>query len=116
MTRKDLDATIMRTPGMLFQEVGKDSISNLYNIKIANKTIKAIPLTLRMEDGQGLIKIIGSTIIPAKKEDESAGNFFVIMPKDALHNRKTKIKIGLYEGANRIDIIKTNFLGPVNSD
>ncbi len=114
MTRKDVDATIMRTPGMLFQEVGKDSISNLYNIKIANKTIKAIPLTLRMEDGYGLVKIIGSTIIPAKKEDESAGNFFVIMPKDALHNRKTKIKIGLYEGVNRIDIIKTNFLGPVD--
>ena len=114
MTRKDVDATIMRTPGMLFQEVGNDSISNLYNIKIANKTIKAIPLTLRMEDGQGLIKIIGSTIIPAKKEDESAGNFFVIIPKSALHNRKTKIQIGLYEGINRIDVIKTNFLGPVD--
>ena len=113
MTRKDVDATIMRTPGMLFQEVGKDSISNLYNIKIANKTIKAIPLTLRMEDGQGLVKIIGSTIIPAKKEDESAGNFFVIIPKDALHNRKTKIKIGLYQGKNRIDVISTNFLGPI---
>ena len=114
MTRKDVDATIMRTPGMLFQEVGKDSISNLYNIKIANKTIKAIPLTLRMEDGQGLVRIIGSTIIPAKKEDESAGNFFVILPKDMLHSRKTKIKIGLYEGDNRIDVISTNFLGPVD--
>ena len=116
MTRKDVDATIMRTPGMLFQEVGNDSISNLYNIKIANKTIKAIPLTLRMEDKEGLVKIIGSTIIPAKKEDESAGNFFVVMPKTALHNRKTKIKIGLYEGENRIDVVSTNFLGPVNSD
>src|SRR5690606_1725870 len=37
ITRKDVDATIMRTPGMLYQERGTDSISNLYNIKVANK-------------------------------------------------------------------------------
>jgi cytochrome c oxidase accessory protein FixG len=38
VTRKDVDATVMRTPGMLYQERGTDSISNLYNIKLANKT------------------------------------------------------------------------------
>src|SRR3954453_7539686 len=37
-TRKDINATVMRTPGMLYQERGTDSVSNLYNIKLANKT------------------------------------------------------------------------------
>ena len=113
MTRKDVDATIMRTPGMLFQERGNDSISNLYNIKIANKTIKNIPLSLRMENEKGKVDIIGGITIDVKKEDESAGNFFVVLPKEMLHNRKTRIKIGLYEGDNRIDVISTNFLGPI---
>src|SRR5687768_11779469 len=44
MTRKDVDATIMRTPGMLYQERGTDSISNLYNIKEVNKTLQDVPL------------------------------------------------------------------------
>ncbi len=113
VTRKDVDATIMRTPGMLYQERGTDSISNLYNIKIANKTIRNIPLSLKMETEKGLITIIGGKTINVKKEDESSGNFFVVLPKEMLRNRKTKIKIGLYQGSEKIDIISTNFLGPI---
>lgn len=113
LSRKDVDATIMRTPGMLFQERGKDSISNLYNIKIANKTIAGIPLSLRMENTNGSIDIIGGKTIAVKKEDESSGNFFVIIPRDRLQKHSTKISIGLYEGNRRIDVLSTNFLGPV---
>ena len=113
ITRKDVDATIMRTPGMLYQERGTDSISNLYNIKIANKTIRNIPLSLRMESEKGLITVIGGTTINVKKEDESSGNFFVVLPKEMLRNRKTKIRIGLYQGDKKIDVISTNFLGPI---
>jgi ribosomal protein S28E/S33 len=50
-----------------------------------------------------------------KKEDESSGNFFVILPKTGIQKRKTKIRIGLYEGNRRIDVISTNFLGPVSN-
>ncbi|MEY2903434.1 MAG: cytochrome c oxidase accessory protein CcoG, partial [Bacteroidota bacterium] len=58
-TRKDVDATIMRTPGQLFQERGTDSISNLYNIKVVNKTVDPIELSIRLKDGRGKIEIIG---------------------------------------------------------
>lgn len=112
VTRKDIDATIMRTPGMLYQERGADSVSNLYNIKIANKTIKDIPLSLRMETVGGKVDIIGNKAINVKKEDESSGNFFVTIPRRSISNRKTAIKIGLYQGDRQIDVIKTNFLGP----
>ncbi len=114
ITRKDIDATIMRTPGMLYQEPTPDSISNLYNIKIANKTLKNIPLTLKLEDGDGRIQIIGDEAIKVIKEDESSGNFFVILPGNSIHQRSTQLKIGLYEGKRKIDVIRTNFLGPVS--
>lgn len=113
MTRKDVDATIMRTPGMLYQERGKDSLSNLYNIKVANKTITNIPITIRLEDLAGKIEIIGGKAIDIKKEDEGSGSFFVVLPKELIHQRKTSIRLGLYEGNKEIDIIKTNFLGPI---
>lgn len=114
-TRKDVDATIMRTPGQLFQERGTDSVSNLYNIKVANKTIHKVPLQLKLENANGSIEIIGSHhIIDVEKEGQGAGSFFVILPKNSIHERKSTLRIGLYEGDRRIDVIKTSFLGPVN--
>lgn len=113
LSRKDVDATVMRAPGMLFQERGADSLSNLYMIKIANKTVHAVPLQVRLEGQPGQVQIIGGTVIPVKREDEGAGNFFVVLPRRALSGRKTPIRLGLYEGGKKIDEIRTNFLGPV---
>lgn len=114
LTRKDVDATVMRTPGMLFQQRGEDSLSNLYNIKVANKTIKEVPLTLKLEEVSGKIEIIGGKTINIKKEEEGAGSFFIVLPRELIHQRKTNIKLGLYEGKRKIDVISTNFLGPVS--
>ncbi|HEY0678210.1 MAG TPA: cytochrome c oxidase accessory protein CcoG, partial [Chitinophagaceae bacterium] len=70
ISRKDVDATVMRTPGMLYQERGTDSISNLYNIKLANKTLERIPLTIKMENEAGNIEIIGNHNIIVKEEGQ----------------------------------------------
>ena len=104
----------MRAPGMLYQERGTDSVSNLYNIKVANKTIDNIPLELKLEGINGKIEIIGShNRIQVKNDGEGTGSFFVILPNQVVANRKTELKIGLYDKNKRIDILKTNFLGPV---
>ena len=112
-TRKDIDATIMRTPGILYQERGKDSVSNLYNIKLANKTQAEIPLTVKLEQSNGQVEIIGKSYISVAKEGQGSGSFFVVLPKNEVHNRKTELKLGLYEGKTKIMDVKTNFLGPV---
>jgi cytochrome c oxidase accessory protein FixG len=114
ITRKEIGATVMRTPGMLFQERGQDSISNLYNIKMVNKTLKEIPLSIRVENYKGSVEIIGkNTYIPVVKEGQGSGSFFVVLPKDVIRKRKTELKLGLYEGEKRITIVSTNFLAPV---
>ncbi|MFT3826991.1 MAG: cytochrome c oxidase accessory protein CcoG [Chitinophagaceae bacterium] len=114
ITRKDVDTTIMRTPGMLYQERGTDSISNLYNIKVANKTIYKVPLQLKLEDAKGSIQVIGEhQAVMVQPEDQGSGSFFIILPKNILKQRKTTLRIGLYDGGRKIDVIKTNFLGPV---
>jgi len=112
-SRKEVDATIMRTPGMLYQERGADSVSNLYTIKVANKTVRRVPLRLRLEGGEhGSVQVIGGTSIPIKQQEEGSGNFFVVLPKADILARKTSIRIGLYENNKKIDEIRTNFLGP----
>jgi cytochrome c oxidase accessory protein FixG len=109
-TRKDIDATIMRTPGILYQQRGADSVSNLYNIKLANKTENEIPLTVKLEEAYGKVEIIGKPFIDVKKEGQGSGSFFVILPKKQIHNRKTELSLGLYEGDKKITVVKTNFL------
>jgi len=114
ITRKDIDATIMRTPGQLYQERGTDSITNLYNIKVINKSTKDIPLTIAMEDNNGKIEVIGKPYVEVIKEGQGSGSFFVVLPKKIIKARSTAIRLALYEGDKKIAIIKTNFLGPVS--
>jgi cytochrome c oxidase accessory protein FixG len=111
VTREDVDATVMRTPGMLYQERGQDSLSNLYNIKVVNKTIENIPLSLKLEDHAGKIEIVGGEFVNVKKEGQGSGSFFIVLPKKSIVNRKTKIKVGLYHDGRQIDVVETNFLG-----
>jgi cytochrome c oxidase accessory protein FixG len=112
-SRKEVDATIMRTPGMLYQQRGADSVSNLYTIKVANKTIRRVPLQLRLEGGEhGSVQVIGGVTIPIKQQEEGSGNFFIVLPKNEILARKTQLRIGLYENNRKIDELRTNFLGP----
>ncbi|HNP21966.1 MAG TPA: cytochrome c oxidase accessory protein CcoG [Panacibacter sp.] len=110
-TRKDIDVTIIRTPGQLYQDRGKDSISNLYSIKIANKTTNEIPLTIKLENETGTIEIVGKPYITVVKEGQGAGTFFVVLPKKNIKATKNEITLGLYEGNKKIMEEKTSFLG-----
>jgi len=113
LSRKDVDGTVIRTAGILYQERGKDSISNLYNIKIINKTIKDIPLTLKLENAAGRIIEAEGRIIQLPKEGQGKGSFFIVLPNKIITDRKIKLKIGLYEGDKRITTLNTNFMGPI---
>src|SRR5688572_8415898 len=113
LSRKDIDGTILRAAGMLYQERGADSVSNLYNIKVINKTIKDIPLTLRLENAPGRIIEAEGRNIDVKKEAQGKGSFFVVLPNNIIKDRKTKLDIGLYEGDKRITVLETNFMGPI---
>ncbi|MGZ5245596.1 MAG: cytochrome c oxidase accessory protein CcoG [Flavitalea sp.] len=113
ITRKDVTATVMRTPGMLYQERGTDSISNLYNIKIANKTIREIPLRVELVGVKGTVQVIGGNTINVKKEGQGSGSFFIILPASEIKKRSSEIKMNFYDKDKLITSVKTKFLGPV---
>lgn len=111
LTRKEVGVTVMRTPGQLYQDRGKDSISNLYNIKVSNKTSKEIQLQLRLEEGNGTIEVVGKPYIDVVKEGQGSGSFFIILPKTKVNARKTDVKLGLYDGDVKVTEVETSFLG-----
>jgi cytochrome c oxidase accessory protein FixG len=113
LSRKDIDGTVIRAAGMLYQERGTDSVSNLYNIKVINKTIKDVPLTLKLENTPGRIIEAEGRSISVLKEGQGKGSFFIVLPNDIINDRKLKLEIGLYEGDKKITTLKTNFMGPI---
>ena len=111
-TRKDVDGTIIRAAGILYQERGADSISNLYNIKVINKTVEEIPLELRLENAPGYIIEAEGRDIVVQKEGQGKGSFFIVLPRNFIKKRKTPLKVGLYKGETKLAELSTNFMGP----
>jgi cytochrome c oxidase accessory protein FixG len=111
VTRRDVDATILRTAGQIFQSTPDGRISNLYTIKLANKTRKDIPITLKVENMPGEIGLVGTSVM-ALKEAYFQTPFFVKIPRSEVHHRKTPLVIGIYEGDKRIRKVETTFFGP----
>jgi len=111
ISRKDVDATVLRTPGQIFQTQTDGRISNLFNLKLANKTRNNIPITLKLENMKGEINVVGSNLtVPAESYFQSP--FFVKVEKNQISKRKTKLLIGVYEGNKKIETAETTFIGP----
>jgi polyferredoxin len=112
VSRTDLDATLMRTAGMTYTSMPDGRISNLYNLKLANKTHKDIPVTLKLENIPGEISLItpGQTIV--KKEAYTHVQFFVKLKREDVKSWKTQLEIGLYDSLKKIKSISAKFIGP----
>lgn len=111
MNRKDIDVNILRTPGLLFQEQQGDSVSNLYNIEVVNKTFDKTSIDLKLENKEGEIKIIGNEL---NLDPDAIVNakFFVYLSKNKLEKTNTPLTIGVYSNNKKINEINTSFLGP----
>lgn len=111
-TRKTIDTFISRVKGPLYQEVGEDKLSNLFDAKIINKTKYKVPITLKLEELDGTVKLVGDKEIVLKSETVNERTFFLEIPKKEIKKRSTSIKIGVYKDGEKIQTIKTKFLGP----
>jgi cytochrome c oxidase accessory protein FixG len=114
VSRTDLDARLMRTAGMTYTSLPDGRISNLYNLKLANKTHKDIPFTLRLENMEGEIQFVGSSTMTVKREDYSNLQFFIKLNRANVKGWKTPLEIGMYENGKKIKTITANFIGPEN--
>jgi cytochrome c oxidase accessory protein FixG len=112
VSRTDLDARLMRTAGMTYTTLPGGYISNLYNLKLANKTHKDIPFTLKLENVEGTIQLVGSGGMVVKKEDYSHLQFFVKLNRNIVKGWKTELRIGMYENNKKIKTVTANFIGP----
>jgi len=114
VSRSNVEATVLRTPGQLFQKTAHGTITNLYNISVINKTNHPYPITLRvLEPAGGTIALVGNDGLKLPAQGITEGVFFAELPRSALHTTNQKIRIGVFSGGKLITETKTKFLGPI---
>ena len=114
--RTDVEATILRLPGQLFQHKG-DNISNIYTFKIINKTNNDFnDVHFKLVGINGTLNVVGKQELKVPKQGMSGGTLFVEINKNLLDSDKTKLKIEVYDGDKKIETSTTNFLSPRSFD
>jgi len=113
-SRTDMDITVMRSAGMLYQEQPNGYISNIYNADITNKASVSRTIILKPVDPYVQIKYIQAPGVITKGNDIKTV-FFVFIPVNKIHSLKTDVKLQLIAGNKVIQTITTEFVAPLNN-
>ncbi len=111
LSRPAIETTILRTPGLLYQVNDNNTISNVYNIKIVNKTHDKMPLEIKLLSHHGEIKMAGSTM-EIKDQSMFESTFILFIPKEEIKSDKTEVEFGIYSKGELVETYKTSFVGP----
>jgi cytochrome c oxidase accessory protein FixG len=113
ITRKQIETTLLRTPGMLFQKQADGRISNLYSIEFVNKTFNELPIEIKLIEPKGEIKLIDGELILVQKECIGKTSFFLIREAKSITKITTPIVIEIISNGKFIETMHSSFNGPV---
>ena len=112
VSRKPIEATILRTPGTLYQEIVDGYITNMYDIKVINKSYEKKEISLRLlSPTNGVIRMVNQLSIAGN--DLSQSVFFIDIPKNSILNTKILITIEVLSDDTPIETYKTAFMAPL---
>lgn len=110
-TRADVEATFLRAQGALFQQMPDGRFSNLYTVKVVNKTSREMPVELKLEHPPGDLRVMGREfIVPPEQLAETS--VLVELARNQMQPGKTPMVVGVYSGGRKIETLKTVFIGP----
>ena len=112
-TRTEVETTLLRAPGALFQQTADGHYSNLYTVKVVNKTSREVPIQMKLENISGDLQVMGADIVVAP-EKLAEDSILIVLDQSALKSGTTPVVVGIYSHGKRIQTIKTSFIGPRN--
>lgn len=109
--RPDTETTILRQPGTLYQTLPGNRYSNIYEIKVINKTFEPIRYDLRLDHPAGeLIPLGDFGKLPPQGLTE--GRFLVRLSEAQLNSSKTEVSFRVYANGKQVETITSGFIGP----
>lgn len=113
LSRPALDISVMRAQGTLY-DMRKDTVTNLYNFKILNKTNRKIEWKLISEDKHFIVQRIGEERA-MEPNSESEGVFILLrIPDGKPHKVKEELRLNVNGEGKVLESVKTTFVGPIN--
>ena len=111
--RNDVEATILRLPGQLYERKENNVISNVYTYKLVNKTTEDITdVHFELLSHHGKIEEVTHQNFQVPKQGIAEGTLFIEINASALNGDKDKVKIGVYSNDQLIETTISAFLGP----
>jgi hypothetical protein len=114
LARSDVEATLLRAPGSLFQEMPDGHFSNLYTVRIVNKTSRDMPVELRLENPRGDLRVMGEGKLAVAPQKTFEDSLLIELDKSVMNSGTTPLVLGVYSSGKKLQTIKTAFIGPRN--
>lgn len=111
-TRSDVQTIFLRAPGSLYQQTATGKLSNLYTVKVVNKTTRDLSVDFKLEGTPGTLKVMGAGYFLVPKADLAQSSVLIELDPSVLKGPHTKLKIGVYSDQKRLETLETVFVGP----
>jgi cytochrome c oxidase accessory protein FixG len=111
LTRSDVKTTLLRAQGALFQQMPNGRFSNLYTLRVLNKTSHPMPIELRLEAPEGNLQVMGRGLTVPAQQSAEASLLVELAPED-LTGGSTPVVVGVYSADRLIETVRTAFIGP----
>ncbi|KAA8486649.1 cytochrome c oxidase accessory protein FixG [Arcticibacter tournemirensis] len=111
--RTDIETTVLRAGGTIYQLRDDGTVSNLYNAEFVNNTNQPIAFQIKpAEDGTRIQFIRQENRV--EKGASTKMTFFVIRPQKAIKAYKSDIELDVISEGVLLDKIETTFIAPPN--
>jgi polyferredoxin len=111
-TRSDVQATLLRAQGALFQQMPDGHFSNLYTVKVLNKTHREMPIELKLESPPGDLFVMGQENIVVPPERLAETSVLIELDRSTMKSGTTPLVVGVYSNGRKVQTLKTGFIGP----
>lgn len=106
--RQDVETTVLRASGTLYQTRNDGTVSNLYNAELINKTNKTIKFQFKSQNQEDRIEFIQKpTLLP--KEGTAHLTFFLVKKATSIKKYKTEVVFEVKANDQMISTTTTTF-------
>jgi cytochrome c oxidase accessory protein FixG len=112
LTRSNVEATLLRAPGALFEQLPGGNLVNLYTVQLVNKTSQPLPVQLRLEGVPGKLSIMGDPKLVVPGEQLAQTSVLIELAPAVLRDGRKRLEVGVYSQGRRLQTVHTTFIGP----
>ena len=105
------ETQILRTAGQVMQENPDGTISNLYRLKVTNKSRNTEPFKLELQDKNAQLTYAGKQVDSLKPGESIDQQFFIKKNKEAVTSRRSEMGVKVLNGNRVIETKDVIFIG-----